>query len=126
MQSFTYIDIDVVGKQGKTAKLYLGDIGVFGGTHYKHIINSAMAIYIHRYDKCEGDEVDGLFKFLCTAHCPSMVLMTYYKRLPPIETIDEGDKRCAWETAKEFFPNADDDFKKRAAKIIYAFSAAVS
>jgi len=70
--------------------------------------------------------VDDLFKFLCIASAPSLILLTYYKRLPPIETIEEGDKRCAWETAKEFFPNADDDFKKRAAKIIYAFSAAVS
>jgi len=56
---------------------------------------------------------------ICNCNVPSQVVLSAYKKLPPIEQMPDNEKKEMKQYVRETFPNKTAEEKMNACKIIY-------
>ena len=62
---------------------------------------------------------ESVLTMLCNCKVPGDIILSEYKKLPPIETLPEDEKIELYEYAKENYPNGSKDLHLRFIKIVY-------
>lgn len=58
-------------------------------------------------------------KTIANCAIPSKVVRMKYKELPPIESLDEHQKKELWQYANESYPDETETFKIQFVQIVY-------
>lgn len=62
---------------------------------------------------------------ICNCKVPSDVILSEYKKLPPIENLPTKEKNDLWEYAKEKYPDGDQETRLRFIRITYTIGTLV-
>ncbi len=74
---------------------------------------------ISYYLNCFQQQGEPALITICNLKVPSDIILSEYKKLPPLETLPDEQKKELWEYAKEKYPNGDKDTRIRFTKIVY-------
>jgi hypothetical protein len=79
------------------------------------MFDSLINLYLSEFQK-QGEPY---LKVIANCAVPSKIVLMKYKELPPIESLEEVQKKELWEYANETFPDETNSFKIRFCEIKY-------
>lgn len=79
------------------------------------MFDKLLEVYLSEFHK-HGEPY---LKTIANCTVPSMIVRMTYNKLPPIESLDDDQKRELWNYANECYPDETKTFKKHFCQIVY-------
>ncbi len=74
---------------------------------------------IQYYLYCFQQNGEAALVTICNCKVPSDIVLSEYKKMPPIESLPLEQKNELWDYAKEKYPDGDKETRLRFTKITY-------
>jgi len=86
------------------------------------MFSEIMSYYLSEFNRLG----EPFLKILCSLNVPSQIVLWEYKKLPPIETMNEKDKKELKTYIIQMFPEKTIEEKLNCCKIVYSIGSMIN